>query len=59
MHIANGMYGLVIVEPAGGLPPVDREFYVMQASAPAVGTTGLSRGAPTHPDAPFTQHAPP
>ena len=29
-HIANGMYGLILVEPAGGLPPVDREFYVMQ-----------------------------
>ncbi|WP_162416020.1 copper-containing nitrite reductase [Cyclobacterium roseum] len=30
MHIANGMYGLILVEPAGGLPPVDKEFYVMQ-----------------------------
>ncbi len=30
MHIANGMYGLILVEPAGGLPKVDREFYVMQ-----------------------------
>ena len=29
-HIANGMYGLILVEPTGGLPPVDREFYVMQ-----------------------------
>ena len=29
-HIANGMYGLIFVEPEGGLPPVDREFYVMQ-----------------------------
>lgn len=29
-HIANGMYGLILVEPAGGLPPVDREFYIMQ-----------------------------
>lgn len=29
-HISNGMYGLILVEPAGGLPPVDREFYVMQ-----------------------------
>jgi nitrite reductase (NO-forming) len=25
-----GMYGLILVEPDGGLPPVDREFYVMQ-----------------------------
>uniref|UniRef100_A0A915D5E1 Copper-containing nitrite reductase n=1 Tax=Ditylenchus dipsaci TaxID=166011 RepID=A0A915D5E1_9BILA len=31
MHIANGMYGLVLVEPKGGLPPVDKEFYVMQS----------------------------
>lgn len=30
VHIANGMYGLILVEPKGGLPEVDREFYVMQ-----------------------------
>jgi len=30
MHIANGMYGLILVEPPGGLPPVDHEYYVMQ-----------------------------
>jgi nitrite reductase (NO-forming) len=30
MHIANGMYGLIFVEPKGGLPKVDREYYVMQ-----------------------------
>jgi nitrite reductase (NO-forming) len=29
-HIANGMYGLILVEPEGGLPKVDHEFYVMQ-----------------------------
>lgn len=29
-HVANGMYGLIVVEPEGGLAPVDREFYVMQ-----------------------------
>src|SRR3989338_8020115 len=29
-HIANGMYGLVLVEPEEGLPPVDEEYYVMQ-----------------------------
>ncbi|MFZ0548710.1 MAG: copper-containing nitrite reductase [Candidatus Promineifilaceae bacterium] len=29
-HIAQGMYGGIIVEPVGGLPPVDKEFYVMQ-----------------------------
>lgn len=31
MHIANGMYGLILVEPKEGLPKVDREFYVMQS----------------------------
>ena len=30
LHIANGMYGLILVEPEGGLPPVDKEYYVMQ-----------------------------
>ncbi|MDP5291599.1 copper-containing nitrite reductase [Oceanimonas sp. CHS3-5] len=30
MHIANGMYGLILVEPEEGLPAVDREYYVMQ-----------------------------
>lgn len=29
-HISNGMYGMILVEPAGGLPKVDHEFYVMQ-----------------------------
>ena len=31
MHIANGMYGMILVEPKSGLPKVDREFYVMQS----------------------------
>jgi nitrite reductase (NO-forming) len=30
-HIANGMYGMVIVEPAGGLPKVDKEFALVQS----------------------------
>ncbi len=30
-HIANGMYGFVIVEPAEGLPQVDREYYIVQS----------------------------
>ncbi len=30
-HIANGMYGMVIVEPAEGLPPVDNEFAIVQS----------------------------
>ena len=28
-HIANGMYGTIIVEPVGGLKPVDKEFQIM------------------------------
>jgi nitrite reductase (NO-forming) len=31
MHVANGMYGLILVEPREGLPAVDREYYVMQS----------------------------
>jgi nitrite reductase (NO-forming) len=42
-HIAMGMYGLILVEPEGGLPPVSREFYIMQGeiyTAQPFGTTG-------------------
>lgn len=31
MHIANGMYGLLLVEPARRLPKVDKEFYILQS----------------------------
>lgn len=43
-HIANGMYGLILVEPEGGLPAVDHEFYVMQGeiyTEEEQGTPGL------------------
>ncbi|HNB82103.1 MAG TPA: multicopper oxidase domain-containing protein, partial [Chitinophagaceae bacterium] len=40
MHIANGMYGLILVEPEGGLPPVDREYYVMQGDFYTKGKNG-------------------
>ena len=39
-HITNGMYGLIVVEPEGGLPQVDREFYVMQGELYTVESFG-------------------
>jgi nitrite reductase (NO-forming) len=45
MHIANGMYGLIFVEPKEGLAPVDKEFYVMQSefyTKEKFGTLGLT-----------------
>lgn len=39
-HIAMGMYGLIVVEPEEGLPPVDREFYVMQGEVYTAGERG-------------------
>ena len=40
MHIANGMYGMILVEPKGGLPKVDREYYVMQSEFYTTGKFG-------------------
>ncbi|HLT80265.1 MAG TPA: copper-containing nitrite reductase [Cyclobacteriaceae bacterium] len=40
MHIGAGMYGLIMVEPRGGLPPVDREYYIMQGDFYTTGKTG-------------------
>lgn len=40
MHIGNGMYGLILVEPKDGLPPVDKEFYVMQGDFYTTGGFG-------------------
>jgi nitrite reductase (NO-forming) len=39
-HIANGMYGLILVEPKGGLPKVDREFYIVQGDFYTAGKHG-------------------
>lgn len=40
MHIGNGMYGLILVEPKDGLPKVDREYYVMQGDFYTKGKNG-------------------
>lgn len=40
MHIGNGMYGLILVEPKEGLPPVDHEYYVMQGEFYTTGKYG-------------------
>jgi nitrite reductase (NO-forming) len=47
-HIANGMYGMVIVEPKGGFEPVDHEFAVVQSEwylGPQGDITDLTKAA--------------
>jgi nitrite reductase (NO-forming) len=44
LHMTHGMYGLILVEPEGGLAPVDKEFYIVQGefySSGAMGREGL------------------
>ncbi|HEX9634891.1 MAG TPA: multicopper oxidase domain-containing protein [Candidatus Limnocylindria bacterium] len=51
-HIANGMYGMVIVEPAEGLPPVDAEFAIVQSEwylGPQRDVTSLEKAAAAAP----------
>ncbi len=48
-HIANGMYGLILVEPVGGLPKVDKEFYIVQGeifTRGRIGDTGFQAFSP-------------
>ncbi|UJS18407.1 MAG: multicopper oxidase domain-containing protein [Candidatus Jettenia sp.] len=45
-HVAYGMYGLIVVEPRGGLPKVDKEFYIGQ------GEWYLKQGIEDHPNIP-------
>lgn len=40
-HISSGMYGLILIEPAGGLAKVDKEFYIMQGE---IYTDGAKEG---------------
>lgn len=46
MHIANGMYGLILVEPEEGLPKVDREYYIMQSEFYTEGKFGEAGNQP-------------
>jgi nitrite reductase (NO-forming) len=52
LHIANGMYGMLIVEPRSGLPPVDQELAIVQsewylgAQGQTVDYSKASAGAP-------------
>ncbi|MEZ0370323.1 MAG: copper-containing nitrite reductase, partial [Candidatus Sericytochromatia bacterium] len=58
MHIANGMYGLILIEPKEGLPKVDREYYVMQSEfytkgrygAPGLQAFSMEKGLEERPD---------
>ena len=57
VHIANGLYGLILVEPKEGLNRVDHEYYVMQSefyTEQPIGTKGLAtfssqKGMDEHP----------
>ena len=46
VHNSHGQYGLILVEPKGGLPKVDKEFYLVQGefyTAGDIGRKGLTR----------------
>ena len=57
VHIANGLYGLILVEPKEGLAKVDHEYYLMQSefyTETPLGTKGLApfssqKGMEEHP----------
>ena len=45
VHISNGLYGLILVEPKEGLKKMDREYYLMQSefyTETPIGTKGLA-----------------
>lgn len=50
VHVANGMYGLILVEPEKGLPRVDREYYVMQGEFYTKGRTMAGGHQPFDPE---------
>lgn len=57
MHIANGMYGLILVEPKEGMPKVDKEYYVLQSEFytkgkygdPGLATLDMEKGVEERP----------
>lgn len=56
-HIANGMYGMILVEPEDGLSKVDREFYIFQSEfftqpsqEPDILELSMEKGLAEHPD---------
>ncbi len=40
VHNSHGQYGMILVEPEEGLPPVDKEFYVVQGELYTQGGLG-------------------
>lgn len=58
MHIANGMYGLILVEPQSGMAKVDKEYYIMQGDfytkgkfeAPGLQDFDMDKAIAEHPD---------
>ena len=57
MHVANGMYGLILVEPKEGLPKVDREYYVMQGDFYTKGKYGEPGLQPFDMEKAINEHA--
>ncbi|HVU24806.1 MAG TPA: copper-containing nitrite reductase [Opitutus sp.] len=58
MHVANGMYGLIMVQPPEGLPPVDHEYYVMQGEVYTHGRNGEPGLQAFDPEKAADEHAP-
>ena len=56
-HIANGMYGLLLVEPEEGMPHADKEYYVLESeffTTPSneknILELSMEKGLAEHPD---------
>nr|WP_199041452.1 copper-containing nitrite reductase [Dyella sp. ASV24] len=56
MHVANGMYGLILIEPQEGLPKVDHEYYVMQGDFYTTGKYREKGHQPFDMDAAIAEH---